>query len=542
MQVVYDSASMEFDENGLKDFFWPLTRKEQEVSRDALLSELVSVARSRNDATDAERDLVSAMLQLLAREGLVLLLTYAVGRRTYAEGHEPVWPAGCNHCEHVGKGIAPPVETSALIRVLKKGPVCHPSWRRYPVRLRRDLRCNGFGIGAIRLANPQKDIYSCHTTDVLEEHARSLDETVKYTLMGEWFSAVDEQSEETLKTPALIDGIVDEVIQALSNAFESIGEELPESFEAYFRNVVVRGSRIINVHLNRVLARPHEIPKRLWTGTGGYIWARLLRHVVRRQGGEVTGHEHGTGESIIRYFNTKTFSDLESADSFVTFNSNHRDWLIETVDERFLVPATKPEIRIPEYSKELVRYAGRPLRGDKTQHQADNVKKKLMYVGPIYVGFSPRVSNHNSDILLIDWQSRLFKKLTEWGYEVLFKPHPEGEQRPPAVFNQMPGVTELYEPFEDVWSQADVYLFDWKSTTAYSTAMSTGLPVVMVDFSFEIFVPEMQALVEKNCALVKGWADDKNRLQTDWSQLKAAIDNPPSGNGSELREKVFKFA
>lgn len=542
MKVVYDTAAMQVSERGVKDLFWPLTRSEQNTVRDTLLSGLVRVARARSDNSDVDRDLFSAMLQLVLREALNLIYIHTVARRARTAGHEVVWPSRCRHCESVGASRAPLPEESALIQTLSRGPSCHSSWRRYPVRLRRDLIYNGFGWNAFRPRKIARDIVACHSTDVLEEHARSVPYTVKYTLFGEWFTSLDERSSEVQSAEPLSASIVDEAVDVLRGALLSIGESLPDALAGYLRDCIIRGSRLSRVHIERILARPDRVPRRLWTGTGAYIWARFLRHAVRRLGGTVTGHEHGTGESVIRYFNTKTFSDLESADEFVTFNSNQRRWLEETIDERFLVPLKRPTIGVPPYRAGLVRYAGRPLSGSRDTRRPKDAPLRVMYVGPIYGGFSTRISGHNSDVLLIDWQARLFAKLREWNFEVLFKPHPEGDQRPPPAFVKDLGVKELSGPFEDEWHKADVYLFDWKSTTAFSTAMSTGLPLVLVDFSFEIFAPEMQSLVDSNCGRVEGWADEVNRLHVDWTKLRYALEHPPAGHADVVRETAFRFA
>ena len=386
--MTYDTSKMHVSEQGVKDAFWPLTRSEHEASRDALLSGLVSVVRARGDELDVERDLLAAMLQLLMREGLALLMIYSIGRRAKEKGHHVVWPAGNRQCIAVGAGEAPSVEDSVILRALRKGPACHPKWRRYPVRLRRDLKYNGLGWSSFRLLRAGHDIVACHTTDVLEEHARSVPATVKYTLLGEWFTALDEDSTEVHDAAPLAPELTSDIVAVLQNAFASIGETLPEPLAKYFEECIIRGSRLTRVHIDRILRNPDKVPHKLWTGSGGYIWVRLLRHAVRRLGGEVTGHEHGTGESIVCYFNTKTFSDLESANRFVLFNSNQRRWLEDTIDERFLVPKDRPETLVPNYRKDLVRYAGRPLRGNRDKQRDADAPLRVMYVGPIYVGFS----------------------------------------------------------------------------------------------------------------------------------------------------------
>lgn len=533
---------MSIGPEGAGQIFWPLTRAEQEASRDALLAGLVSVSRARGDELDLERDLFSAISQLLVREGMALYLTQAVVRRAKAEGIDVVWPANCGHCQLLWQGRAPSVQESSIVRTLMRGPVCHPRWRRYPTKVLHDIRHNGVGWAAFRTLRPERDIIACHATDVLEEHARCVEDTVKYTLLGEWFFPLnrDETNGDSVKPVA--ERIKAEAVTVLENAFAAGGESLPVHLAKYFAEVVSEGSCLARIHLDRLLARPNDLPQRLWTGSGAYIWARLLRHAVRRVGGKVTGHEHGTGESIITYFNTKTFSDLESADRFVTFNSNQRRWLESTIDERFLVPLSRPEILVPDYRPGFVKYAGRPLRGGRTVAAPNSGPIRVMYVAPIYCGFNPRISHHNADLIVVDWQARLLAKLRDWGCEILFKPHPEGEQRPPQSFEREFGARILSGPFEDVWSQADIYIFDWKSTTAFSTAISTGLPIVLVDFEFERFAPEMQMLVEQNCTIVPGHADSSNRLQVDWDDLHRAIHNYPHGSSKEIREKAFRFA
>ena len=540
-QAVFDTAKMKIDESGVENFFWPLTRREQEIFRDSLIEGLVSISRFRNDENDEDRDLISAFSQLILREGMALFFVHTVNQRCIKAGKEPVWPPSNPYCRSIPLGHAPQVTDSILIKSLSKGPSCHPKWKRFFVKLKHDFGFNGWCLKILSPARSEVDIYACHTTDVLEEHARCVKDNVRYTLLGEWFSPITDADIETSMPLPVGDKILNEALVVLTYSFKQAGEDLPDFLANYFANILVDGSRLVRLHLDRVKAKSAKIPKRLWTGTGAYLWVRLLRHAVRNAGGDVTGHEHGTGESIISYFNTKTFSDLESANRFVTFNTNQKKWLESTIDKRFLVPHQQPAIEVPEYPEGFVRYAGRPLRGQRRVISQNREKLKVMYVAPIYCGFNPRISHHNMDIVIVDWQSRLLSKLQEWGFEILLKPHPEGEQRPPISFAEKFGAKVIPGAFEDVWNLADVYIFDWKTTTAFSTAISTGLPLVMVDFEFEKFAPDMQKLVEKNCSLVKGWTDASNRLDVDWQALRAAIANPLLGENNELREKAFKF-
>jgi hypothetical protein len=537
MKAVFDTQAMPLGADGLGRFFWPLWRHEQARARDELMAGIVRIAKARGDIHDAERDLFSAIAQLVARENLILFTICAVANRTRAAGREPVWPPGNADCEAIWDGQAPDLNASPSVRTLQRAPAPYPRWRRLAVRLAHDLRLNGFGWRALRSRNPDTDVYACNITPILETHARCVDRPVKYTLFDEWFLPVAPAEQDACPLDAAIRM---EATENLANAFAVLNEAPPLWLAEYHDRLLVRLSSLARIHMRRLAEQPRRLPGELWTGTGAFIWARLLRHAVRRCGGTVTGHEHGTGECIIDYFNTKTFSDLESADRFVTFNSNQRRWLEEMIDPRLLVPVVRPRIEVPDYPAGMVRYAGRRPKGVH-RPALPGQPRRVMYVGPIYCGFRPRLSHHNADPVLVDWQARLIAQLVSWGCEVLIKPHPEGEQRPPEAFVTALGARFIDGPFEEVWNQADVFIFDWKTTTAFSTAMCTGLPVVVIDFAFETFTPEMDRLVSHHCRMVRGTTDEDNRLQINWDELKNSVLSDRQCDTAMVRETAFRF-
>jgi hypothetical protein len=536
--AVFGNTNIDVGPDGVKDFYWPISLIEKNAMRDSLLAGICQMAKSKSPQEKGERNIFSSVSQLVAREHLRLVFMIVVSQRTRRQGKEPVWPAGETDCEAIWNGQPPKIESSPIIKHLRTGPQRTSGLRRFALRLKYDTAFNGFGFSTIRSRNPSEDVYACHITQVMEAHARTTRQTVKHTAFDEWFEPIS--SDRSYSSHGLSEALMEEIYENLTRVFEQLDEAVPSWLSRYNKAFVGRVSSLARIHLNRLESRCKDLPRELWTGTGAYVWARLLRHAVRRAGGIVVGHEHGTGECIINYFNTKTFSDLESADRFVTFNSNQRAWLEEMIDEKFLVPNSHPTIEVPSYEDNFRLYAGKELKGHRKMDRT-NKSKTIMYVGPIYCGFRPRLSHHNCDPVMVDWQARLFTKLASWNCDVLIKPHPEGEQRPPAQFYDFPRVKFIEGPFESVWNKADMLIFDWKTTTAFSTAMSTGLPIIMVDFSFENFTPEMQKLVEDHCKIVEGTHDEDNRLHVDWRELKEAILCGSKQKTSEIREKAFRF-
>ena len=541
-QIIFDTSRMSIGKDGgINNFYWPLAKSEAESFRNKLLAGFAEVSRLKGDDLDLERDLFSTINQLMVREALALFQVYVLIRRSKASGLETLWPVNSDYFSNINKGSTPQIKDSINVKTLMKGPSCHTAWKRPLVKLRRDIKFNGISWGSLRRTNAKKDIVACHITQVMEEHARVASDTIKYTLFGEWFTALNDKLINEYSPKPLDSSICENVMTVFTNAFSIGGEALPQNIYDYFHDVLIECSKLARIHLDKVLEKPEILPKRLWTGTGGYIWCRILRHAVRRVGGEVTGHEHGTGEGIIKYFNTKTFTDYESANNFVTFNSNQCRWLKEILDEQYLIPIEKPNICIPEYKSGTVKYAGSQLITKKTDNPGNGKIKKIMYVASIYTGDKPRPFHHNADIVIVDWQIRLLSHLKQWGYQVLFKAHPEGEQRPPPIFFDELGAESIPGRFEEVWNQADLFMFDWKSTTAFSTAMKTDTPTMLIDFGFEEFMPEVKALVKKRCMLIEGNIDSNNRLQIDWDDMKNNLSNPKTGDNREFLEAAFRF-
>lgn len=540
MDVILDVHKMRLDASGVQDFFWPLMHIEFESARDKLLAGIVSTTRAHGDSLDDDRDLFSIYSHFISYEALACYQAWSLCRRTKEAGHRLIWQDNSRLFPLLWYERTPQTDDSELLRTLRSGPKCHPWYLRPAVKMRRSIMWNGITFAGLRPARMQKDIIACHATEILEHNAHAVDETVKYTLFGDWFGKLDPESLEVKAKAYLASPVVDDVKHAMIDAFEAGGESLPSFIWDYLKELITTAAPLVRVHLDRVLAQPKRIPRRLWTGTGGYIWNRLLRHAVRRQGGIVTGHEHGTGEGHIVYFNTKAFIDYESADSFITFNETQAHGLQVALDKRFLVPSKQPLIQSVKAQSNLLRCASE----DATLRRSVRPRSKnsiIMYVPTIYNGEKPRLAQHNEDMVMVDWQARLLGKLNKWKYPVLYKAHPQGSCRPPEHFFTELGARSITEVVQKVWDHADVLLFDYINTTAFSVALNTDRPIIFIDFGYDQFHPEAYESIKRRCAVVKGWVDSENRLQVDWGVLRKEIVSPLDSSDRTYLETYLRF-
>lgn len=147
--------------------------------------------------------------------------------------------------------------------------------------------------------------------------------------------------------------------------------------------------------------------------------------------------------------------------------------------------------------------------------------RRVMYTSSFYN--AARINAWLPNIVSLDWEARLFSKLNDWGFEVLHKPHPGSVGLPAGLAEAFGGMT-LTSRFEDVMEFADAFILLSLSSTIIPTLLACGKPIVYVDTGLRPLTPVAQSLLRQRCAIVPGHFDNRNRLQVDWDQFRAAIE------------------
>ena len=313
------------------------------------------------------------------------------------------------------------------------------------------------------------------------------------------------------------------VLQAVSGVFEQAGQPLPGFVADYAAGVLDQGTALCGVHLDR-LRRSRLVPGRLWTGTCGNVWDRLLRIAVKERGGEVTGFSH-SGGSEYRKDPYLAHKEYAAADRYVTYSRELVDCNTAQVDESLLYGPSKPEVVAPVLPSCKVR--------PPEQGRVDPAKvKSVMYVDNFIYGLDRmHMGPLIPDTVAVDWTARLLTQIREWGYEVIIKPHP-GSRVPihPEVV-RLSGATVVTEPFEQALDRADLLLFDSQSSTTFNSALKTVKPMVYVDLGQWEWFPEALVAFTRRCPTVFAGPGEDNRLHVDWEALRAALVEAPARAG-----------
>lgn len=521
-----DLTKIEADQSGVVGFVWPIAPRKFIAVRDALFAGLLPPLRERLLGGDEDVELVSIVLPTFVRE--VLAGYYARGICTFAAdtGRRVVPGAGDTLLPALLEGRLPSPETA--LRPLRAG-VRRRTLRGVARRVRACLRGDPLGHRALGALSLDRVIVSCDVSGLIRQHASLVTDRVNFCPLWEWFGGLAPNG-SVVSENGVSEDLVMLALDATRRAFQAGDQELDDPVAGYLSRVLREATGLARHYLDGVCARPERLPPRLWSGSGGLFLSRILRHAVRRHRGHVTGHDHGTGNG--QYVTaTVTLGEFESCDRFVALGPRAAEGIRERIREEFMLQDAVPEVTwlgaITGRDEGDVAVAPARPRGPGALDRR---------AGPprvIHVGF-PFIGERNIGLVLMfdciaaDWYARLFSRLTAWGFEVLHKPHPEGSEHLPKTFFDRLGVARLDGMFDNVYDIADIVLFDWPCSSPLKTSMAGGKPIVLVDFELVPFRDHAKTLMERRCAMVRGWFDEAtNRAMVDWEALEDALRRAP---------------
>ena len=273
-------------------------------------------------------------------------------------------------------------------------------------------------------------------------------------------------------------------------------------------------------HVERLWA--HDCPRTLWTGSGGFYWARIARAIVQERGGEVVGFDHGGPTSALQSKDIYYIDGL-FASRFIThtqagaalYQENARYW-----------PFGLPPLRVDGCPGNSVRHLRELVEREWAKPGSGKIRR-VMYVGTVFRGERHWTETVlMDDAVYLDWQARLMATLVRSGVDVICKPHPGGMLKGRRL-EYTTTCTFRYEPLEEIWDEADAFVFDYAGSTAFWHTLCTRKPVIWINHGLHPWHTEPYALIQRRCRIVDAGFDEDNRLQMDVSLLRRHLQEPP---------------
>ena len=259
-------------------------------------------------------------------------------------------------------------------------------------------------------------------------------------------------------------------------------------------------------------------PKELSITAAGNPIRKIFATALRRNGTRIYVLHHGECAGVERYPHAHR-NDGTFADFFVcpnpkvrqNFQSNYSDSLIpKRTGVRYI------NSNVSQYQEMLETYRNRNTHAP---------KKKVMLIGFGMNHFRYLDGAGYFYYFQLDLQYRVARHLSNNGFDVTYKVHPDRAQEVGSLFSVCSNHIETRR-FEEVWDTASAYIFTHPGTTVFGHAVFTEKPILIVDLENNNWNQAGYELIKKRCQVVSGTFNEENRIIFDEKDLLHKVGNP----------------
>jgi hypothetical protein len=524
-KICLDITRCDLDRDGVKPFWWPLGAEETRSFSDDMMrlytATLASHAKKSEDIFHAYRliakNFVSEVVAVFQSETLFQKATEK-NIELIVDETTQYWPLRKKRKNYNPDNILRPLrkgpqKTNILKRIINPKrsfkilkSLFHNSSKAGP-----SLSFNGLKIGPLTPDILKNHIISTERYDFLSQHAQNTSKDVYFCRSHKWFRPVSKKEKEKSCSHSQKQFETD-LLNGIEELFIKNKTDLTPAVKKYIHRVLVHGSAIMRVHYDRLVNNPDALPAELWTGTGGNIWDTCLRLAVRRWGGRVYGHDHATGSGHLKKVSTG-FVELWACDAFYTFNAAKADGIRKHFDFMPYLENEIPEISfLPQAKAPLIK-----------KISDNNEIKTIVLMCPPFDRDRGRLNPIMPDIVRLDWICRLSRFLTDEGYQVILKCHPESRVFPPAQFESVSGAKITTQPYEQMMENADLVIFDHITTSTFQATLKTNLPILIFDSVDFGLTKEARDLLSRRVEFLNMSYDNENRSEVNWKAIPRSI-------------------
>jgi hypothetical protein len=528
--------SISFGEDGIRDFSWPLPYSDILAVQNSLFPDLPNSIRTAGECPLA--DSIRAFYYKIPSRVLTAFVGYTLSQRTTPSNRVMISGPVRKPLLTFINGSAP--DSHDIVQHLTSfGVGYRANIPRYARQVKWSLKWNGLNLKGAHPSGRYFDVTATQGTNgLIEGRATATSGPIRYRPAGEIFDQIPIPKIQSFDSVPTGGDLIEEIISVIRKAFSAGGTILPEHISDYFREWLKISANVVDYYVTN-LARSMDLPSVIWQGSG--LRETVLSSAMQRNNGEVSIHDHG-GTSFLSP-STTGMSNFEFIDEFFTYNKKQAGIIRSNIDNDFLVRTSIPEIRYPDYNGQLSPPV--PLRNGDIRNGALSPVENgstIVYVAPHYLEGSFRMYSMFPPIVRLDWQYRLMSRLKDWGYEVIFQPHPESTVEIPEQFRSKLGVEISSARFESIIDRADTLLYDDFRSSTVPLSLWSDKPVTFIDFGQLEMTGELHDLLSRRVAIVDGTTTSENRMTTDWEKLASAIETAHQRGDSDYVENYFGTA
>jgi hypothetical protein len=226
------------------------------------------------------------------------------------------------------------------------------------------------------------------------------------------------------------------------------------------------------------------------------------------------------------------YIELSMVDTFVVPTQGAVE-LVSMAVEKFLHPYGKDVEIVSCDSDEYERIR----RLNRSKAPPPSIKKVMLLEFPLtelwYIGSYGLFWPYQLDLCL-----RIAKLMRRCRIKTILKRHPNRLKESEGVYDCYYDEL-LTAPFEEVYDEADAYIFPNIATTTFGFSLLTNKPVIIFESALEDVWEPARELLRKRCRVVPSWIAEDGRLMFDEDRLVDALLEPPEEPNDEFIERYM---
>lgn len=360
-------------------------------------------------------------------------------------------------------------------------------------------------------------------------YRRQMKKEIYFLSDGDWFA--DEN-------PAPLSGPTRDVLEAVCR---DVVAGIAEVAARYQISLDERARHYIEEHVRNHLTvgfNEYRVVAKIFARTGPFFllgqtqsnhFTRLIGVVNRKFGGELVTFNHGNHVAHL-YDYRREFSH---ATKFYTYTQ---------ASARVLEKAAQLYPSLHGHTPDIISLETRMYYDVWQKNRALPLPAKIKKVMLVSTFYKVDGLSIDCDLPYLEMELRLVDLLRQAGYQVLYKAHPDGYNRMINFADYLgPDVEIVRAPFEEVMNNADAILFYHYYTSTFIWSLCSNKPVILIDAeAFDKVVDQgAYPLLQKRCAIIKGWFDERNRYAFDERELLDALARVPQQPNCEFMEKYM---
>jgi len=507
-KILLYPEKMDIDENGVKNFFWPIKLNYARNFQLDLLKELELF--SKKEKKDV-KDIIFLNLPFILRN-ITILFTAKKFVNKYLELKYLKEKTENNLIDEIifNKSISLPKEVKIILKGLKK--------RMAIISILKEIK-NIFFTSNLSYINKKK-ISKHHTVTfsnnfLIKKQSAFLpsNKQVRMSNFRDWFPCKPiNLKKKKILTKKSLDSLNKIILKQMRkyNLFLNANEK------NYIFDLLFNLFFITEFLLNELKKNKDFLPQKLWIGTAGNFYNRIFAFVVKQFGGRVSGFDHGMSTACINTI-SQNIIDFSIVDYFYTYTSFTKKELKKSFKKNFFNKTFKKENILNVKRNNLNFY-------QKIKNKNKKIKK-VLYVPRIYLGdrFLFSLDNFYSDIIYVDWQVRLINLLSSLNYNIYIKPHPGSHSKFPNNLKNLFNIKFCNNSIEEEIKSADLLIFDAFQSSAFLSAIKSNIPIVCLNIKELDIKKKAISLIKKRCGYVSCYLDKNNRIKINKKNISKAL-------------------